>query len=210
MDRLAYFQACQDLVDPMELRDLISLQALLCTIMFMQGTGMVTRSYSTMCAATAAALRMGLHRSITGHHFSPAEQETRKRVFWVLRTMDTYLTSMLGLPKTLSEEDIDQELPNDVDDSLLASELTPNEPRTTLMSPVVAHIRLVQVMSRAVKDIYPTKKPPTALTYTYGVSASNVAEVEGELQHWFEELSLSGNASAPSNSFEIRYVHTLP
>ena len=58
-----------------------------------------------------SALRMGLHRSYAGQ-FNPIEAEIRKRVFWIVRKLDIYVGAMLGLPQTLSDDDIDQGLPS--------------------------------------------------------------------------------------------------
>ena len=76
-------------MDVTDCRDLVSLQALLFMIMFLQASSKLSTCCSHIGIALRSALRMGLHRSIP-NRFSPVEQETRKRVFWVIRTMDIY------------------------------------------------------------------------------------------------------------------------
>lgn len=62
---------------------------------------MISKAYSHVCTGIAAALRMGLHASgpIFYASFSHEELLQRRRVFATLNMMDTYLSSLLGLPK---------------------------------------------------------------------------------------------------------------
>lgn len=77
-------------MDVTDCRDLSSLQALLIMIMFLQASSKLSTCYSHIGIALRSALRMGLHRSIP-NQFSPIEQETRKRIFWVIRNQDIYV-----------------------------------------------------------------------------------------------------------------------
>lgn len=77
-------------MDVTDCRDLSSLQALLIMIMFLQASSKLSTCYSHIGIALRSALRMGLHRSVP-NQFSPIEQETRKRIFWVIRNQDIYV-----------------------------------------------------------------------------------------------------------------------
>ena len=61
---------------------------------------------------------MGLHRNFISN-FSPIERETRRQIFWIVRKLDTSVSALLGLPQILSSDDIDQELPLEVDDEYI-------------------------------------------------------------------------------------------
>lgn len=63
---------------------------------------------------------LGLHRGRTKK--SPPESniyiigECRKRTFWTVYTLDRYFSILLGRPRLLHDEDIDQEIPDKVND----------------------------------------------------------------------------------------------
>lgn len=104
--RLKWFQISRQLIDVSDCRDLMSLriclpyahidqsnpklEALLFMIMFLQASAKLSTCFSHIGIALRSAVRMGLHRSVA-NHFCPIEQETRKRVFWVVRNMDIYV-----------------------------------------------------------------------------------------------------------------------
>lgn len=64
---------------------------------------------------------MGLHRSVP-NTFNPVERELRKRMFWIIRKLDIYVGALLGLPQMLSSDDVDQEMPLEVDDEYITLE----------------------------------------------------------------------------------------
>jgi hypothetical protein len=103
---------------------------------------------------------MGLHRSTVSRHLDPVQQETRKRIFWIIQTMETYVTTLLGLPTTLNDDDIDQDLPLCIDDEHLdANGLSPTHIHSiTPMAAVNAHIKLLLIMRKIRKEIYPRAK----------------------------------------------------
>lgn len=76
--------------DVTDCRDLVSLQALLFMIMFLQASAKLSTCCSHLGIALRSAVRMGLHRCVP-NHFSPIEHEIRKRTFWVIRNMDIYI-----------------------------------------------------------------------------------------------------------------------
>src|ERR1700760_55 len=145
-------------MDIADCRDLRALQAVVFMILFLQSSANLSTCYSYIGIALRSALRMGLHRNLTGT-FNPIERETRKRVFWIVRKMDTYVSALLGFPHMLSDDDIDQELPVEVDDEYITKDgIRPMPPgRTSLYAASNAHTRLMEILSRVIKHIYPTK-----------------------------------------------------
>ncbi len=77
-------------MDVTDCHDLMSLQALIFMIMFLQASAKLNTCFSHIGIALRSAIRMGLHRCVP-NEFSPLEQETRKRTFWVIRNMDIYV-----------------------------------------------------------------------------------------------------------------------
>jgi len=112
--------------------------------------------------------------------------------------MDTYVSALLGLPQLLSNDDIDQELPLEVDDEYITKEaIHPMPPGTTsLYAASNAHTRLMEILSKVVKYIYPTKgnlEPSTKGTTTtpYMISHRKIQEVERDLAEWLDKLPLA-------------------
>lgn len=183
----AYFKSARHMMDIADCRDLTSVQAVIFMILFMQSSAKLSQCYAYVGVALRSALRMGLHRSYSGN-WDPIEAETRKRVFWVVRKMDVYVGAMLGLPQTLSDEDIDQVYPAEVDDEYITREgINPMpEGQVSLMTAFNAHTRLVNIVQKIVRKVYPikvqTQQGQSDKSYT--VPFSSIRELESDLEHW--------------------------
>ncbi|KAL1965391.1 hypothetical protein VTN77DRAFT_5828 [Rasamsonia byssochlamydoides] len=186
-----YFRAGRHLLDITDCRDLTSLQAICFMVLFLQSSAKLSTCYSYVGIAQRAALRLGLHRSVTAN-FNPIERELRKRIFWVIRKMDVYVSTLLGLPQMVNDEDIDQEYPLEIDDEFITpAGILPMPPdRISLMAGANAHARLVDIIVKVVKYIYPVKnaKHRSKGDHTYMVSHSKIREIERDLQAWMEAL----------------------
>lgn len=96
---------------------------------------------------TQLALAAGLNRSRktesrvgTGN----IEVECRRRTFWCAYTLDVHLSVVLGRPQLFNDEDIDVELPTDVEDELIQSSIAmgPEGSRSSsTMFASLAHIK---------------------------------------------------------------------
>ncbi|PWY92343.1 hypothetical protein BO70DRAFT_357455 [Aspergillus heteromorphus CBS 117.55] len=185
-----YFRAGQQLLEVTDCRDLVSLQAICFMVLFLQSSAKLSTCYSYVGIALRSALRLGLHRKMTAQ-FTPLEQELRKRIFWVVRKMDVYVSTLLGLPLMLSDDDIDQEYPESVDSEFITRDgiLTMPSDRTPLMAGANAHTRLSSIILKVVKYIYPVKHAQhRGSDQRYVVSHSKIREIERDLQAWMEEL----------------------
>ena len=61
--------------------------------------------YSYICMAVAAALQMGLFSEASSKDLTEPEALHRRRIYSVLNIMDTYVTTALGLPRTLRDSE---------------------------------------------------------------------------------------------------------
>jgi hypothetical protein len=100
---------------------------------------------------------------------------------------------MLGLPLTLSDDDIDQDLPSEVDDDHITETQIISMPSDsiTFATAANANLRLSQILRKIVKSIYPTKgfqnqEEPSSRSYS--VPLSIIRELENDLQKWMESL----------------------
>lgn len=197
-------------MDVTDCRNLVSLQALLFMIMFLQASAKLSTCFSHIGIALRSAIRMGLHRRVS-NHFCPIEQECRKRIFWVIRNMDIYVGmfcccktndlstllidpgALLGLPMMLSDEDIDQDVPLELDDAYITADaVLPMPPeQTSPMAAFNAHITLVKLLAKTVRYVYPLQTSRSTSKHAYVVNSTKIREVEQDLHHWMEHLPVA-------------------
>ncbi|KAF3008530.1 hypothetical protein E8E13_006259 [Curvularia kusanoi] len=207
-----YFKASRQLLDITDCRDLTSLQAIVFMIQFLQSSAKLSTCYAYIGVALRSALRMGLHRSFNSN-FNPIEAETRKRLFWVIRRMDTYVGAMLGLPRFLEDEDIDQDFPVEVDDEYITeTEILPMpEGSISVMAAFNAHTRIVQVLSKICRYVYPIKGTQSGgkNSVTYSVKYSKIRELEQDLAQWLDELPMALKPGGEAPHIIIRVQQLL-
>ncbi|KAJ5577584.1 uncharacterized protein N7459_006548 [Penicillium hispanicum] len=186
-----FFKAGRQLLEITDCRDLVSLQAICFMVLFLQSSAKLSTCYSYVGIALRSALRLGLHRTVAAD-FNPIERELRKRIFWVVRKMDVYVSTLLGLPQMLSDDDIDQEYPLEIDGEFITAEGITQMPsdQTPLMAGANAHTRISNIILKVVKYIYPVKNARyrSKSDQRYMVSHSKIREIERDLQTWMEEL----------------------
>lgn len=207
-----YFKAARQMLDIADCRDLHSLQAVLFLTQFLQSSAKLSTCYAYIGVAQRSALRMGLHRSFN-MNFNPIEAETRKRVFWAIRKMDIYVGAMLGLPHFLGEDDIDQEYPAEVDDECITeTEIRPMpEGKICLMAGVNAHTRMVHILAKICRYIYPIKGTQSqgAGSLTYSINYSRIRQLEQDLQNWLDDLPMALKPGGETSPLMIRVQQLL-
>ena len=174
------------MIDIMECRDITSLQAVLFMVIFLQSSTNPSTCHSYIGIALRSSLRMGLHRNLTSN-FSPIERETRRRIFWIVRKLDTSVSALLGLPEILSSDDIDQELPLEVDDEFITRDAVLPMPagKLSLIAASNAHTRLMHILARVTKYIYPIQELKQCVQETWK------GRIERDLQEWLGRLPMA-------------------
>ena len=82
--------------------------------------------------------------------------ESKKRTFWCAYVLDGYLSVMLGRPRMLRDQDIDQLYPRNIDDQDLLSAESPEElPLHGNLEAFIAHAELAKMMGRNSDLLYP-------------------------------------------------------
>ena len=180
------------MIDVTDCRDLTSLQTMLFMILFLQCSARLSTCYSYIGIVLRSAIRMGLHRSVS-NTFNPIEMELRKRIWWIVRKLDTYVGALLGLPQMLSNDDIDQGMPEEIDDEYITKEGILSMPpgRLSVNVALNAHTRLVDILAKIVKYIYPIKGTVHVHgkgSHSYMVSHAKIREIEADLQKWMNNL----------------------
>jgi hypothetical protein len=171
-------------------------------IIFLQSSAKMSTCHSYISAAMAASLQMGLHRN-QPEISNPIERETRKRIFFTIRSMETYVIALLGLPRLVSDEDIDQEMPLEIDDQYITKDGVLPMPAGQLsaIAGFNANSKLSEILAKVVTDVYATKriqKGPAEKPRAYVVDDSKVREVERNLQLWAGNLPMQLRPGADS------------
>ena len=174
------------MIDIMECRDITSLQAVLFMVIFLQSSTNPSTCHSYIGIALRSSLRMGLHRNFISN-FSPIERETRRQIFWIVRKLDTSVSALLGLPEILSSDDIDQELPLEVDDEFITRDAVLPMPagKLSLIAASNAHTRLMHILARVTKYIYPIQELKQCVQETWK------GRIERDLQEWLGRLPMA-------------------
>lgn len=198
------------MTDITDCRDTISLQTVLFIIIFLQCSLRMSTCYIYIGIALKSAVHMGLHRRVTAK-LNPIERETRSRIFWVLRKMDTYVSAVLGLPGSIADDIIDQEMPLEVNDGCILEDRILPQPygHFAQMAATNAHIRLMGILQKITTYVYPSKGVEHRISgrsKVYLVDYSKVYEIEIALQRWLNELPESPKAFAPVSERLVRYV----
>ncbi|KAH8745497.1 fungal-specific transcription factor domain-containing protein [Diaporthe sp. PMI_573] len=179
------------LQDITECSDMTTLQALVFNIQFLQATGELNSCHTFLGIALRSALRMGLHRHLPAISLGPIKDETRRRLFYTIRQMDIYLSTTLGLPLLLEERDIDQPWPAEVDDEYITDSGIQWPPPGTpsILEASNANLRLMHILAKVVRDIYPPTGTVEGPAETYMISFSKIRELDQDLRDWQEQLS---------------------
>ncbi|KAM0247220.1 hypothetical protein ACHAQJ_009952 [Trichoderma viride] len=213
-----YYKISRSLLrDVTECRTLISIQTLVFIILFLQATANLNTCYSFVGIALRSALRIGLHRHLQHERLGIIEQQVRRRVFYVIRQMDIYVSTMLGFPLLLSSEDVDQLFPLEVDDEFITpgGVIQPGPGTPSFFQAFNAHTRLMEILGKITKNIYPTKGVGQTvmrgdkLSSTYLISYSKIKEIETDLHNWFERLPQAWRPSPDGPIEVVRVRHLL-
>ncbi|KAF7370582.1 Fungal-trans domain-containing protein [Mycena sanguinolenta] len=193
-----WFQQLQLMRDPLGPSPcLYDLQFNVLLVIFLDGTSCPEACWTGVALGIRIAQDVGAHRKKEATHQWTAEDELWKRAFWVLVFLDRKLSSQFGRPCAIQDEDFDLELPTDCDDEYWetsdpARAFQQPKGKPSLISAFIAHLRLGQVLSFALRTIYSTNKSKFLL----GLSNGNnkdwehriVTELDLALNKWADEI----------------------
>ncbi|KZV64204.1 hypothetical protein PENSPDRAFT_690958 [Peniophora sp. CONT] len=131
--------------------------------MYLMGCSAAHACWNLCGIGIRLAQDVGAHRRKVYSQTPTAEDELFKRAFWVLLVCDRWLSSALGRPCAIQEEDFDLEMPIDVDDEYW---VTPNpedafkqpEGKPSKMTAFICQLKLCQVLGFALRTIYTSNK----------------------------------------------------
>ncbi|SCU99439.1 LAME_0G03180g1_1 [Lachancea meyersii CBS 8951] len=183
-----YFTAARKLIDITNVSDVCAIQTIFMMTIFLQCSAKLTTCYSLIGIALRAALRIGLHKKSSLLNCSLIEAEVKKRLFWTIYKMDVYVNIIMGLPVTIADSDIDQELPaNFHDDDMTENGIVLNPWSYQISSCGLSneHTKLIRITKRIYDEVRshkknePSKSPP---------SKEAVCALEKDLIQWQSSL----------------------
>lgn len=189
-----YFIASRKLIDITNSTDIQSIQTIFMLTLFLQCSARLSTCYSYIGIALRSALRQGLHRKLQ-NFANPIESEIAKRLFWTIYKLEIYVNSMLGLPNSIGESDIDVEFPQDLDDANIDEYRILPQLNGKLSSCGMnnSHTKLILILNHIVKNLYKTSNP------VFVIPIETITNLENELKIWLYQLpvQLKPNTDVP-------------
>ncbi|KAF7315862.1 Zn(2)-C6 fungal-type domain-containing protein [Mycena indigotica] len=167
---------------------LYELQRVMLTILYMQGTGTPSSSWTLVSLGLRNLQEMGKHRPRPNQEPN-AEDELYKRVFWAFIVGDIYTSAFLGRPRATRDDDHDVEYPIECDDEYWEHpdpELRFKQPegKPSIMAYLTSTLKLHRILAKAQATLYSLKR--TSLNVGWG--QATVAELDSNLNEWLDSI----------------------
>lgn len=150
-----------------------STQARLVQVLYLLQTSRMNKAWYLLGATWQIGAALELHRKQSCRRGSnPPDYVTlqgHSRTFWVTYTIDAYLSVVLGRPRHIHDDDVDQELPAAIDDEDVGPkgptidvdrDEEGDEATDSNMESVVAHARLARIIGAISSEVYSIKNVP--------------------------------------------------
>ncbi|SNX81420.1 related to transcriptional activator acu-15 [Melanopsichium pennsylvanicum] len=179
-------------------KPLVQVQCMLLSTIFQLGLPIAASlAWLHLGGAIRVLLDIGAHRKQAAKklRMSRIDQETSKRIFWVAYSLDREFASNLGRPIMLQDEDIDVELPIEIDDDLLFNtpddQPLPKQPadKPALIYGFLCSLRLDEIVGRTLKTVYALHKTKVR----FGIASKEwderlVTEIDSALNNWLDTV----------------------
>ncbi|CAL3966147.1 unnamed protein product [Diplocarpon coronariae] len=139
-----YFaRAVEALPDPHRLRQdpILSIEVLSMLALFMQAMDMRRAAYDYVGQAIRISLTQGLNRRYDAQRITPQEFEHRSRLWWTVYTIERKLSSLVGVPPSVHDEDIALPMP-------------PIDPTNISDLTIALHVNLSSQLGRILTIVY--------------------------------------------------------
>ncbi|TBU33907.1 fungal-specific transcription factor domain-containing protein [Dichomitus squalens] len=162
--------------------------------LYWRGTVAQHGSWFYLSVGVLKAQDVGAHRRKIYGRRPTVEEELWKRAYWHLVAFDRIGSMLIGRPCCSREEDLDLDLPLEVDDEYWENEdpelaFRQPEGKPSLVSGFVQWIKLSHVVAYALKTLYTPGKAKAALGLTgTDWKEQSVQKLNDALLKWLEEL----------------------
>lgn len=180
---ILHFKAGQNLLDTTQLDSLMSLQALLCSAIFLISTSRISRAYTFLSLASSTAMRLGLHCDVTAKpDIAWQERSLRIAAFISLARLDLYASLVLDLPALLPDTVLDTGI-NTVYATLGHCSTRELDANTET---AIKHLELLRFTSTTRRAVFTDVTTGEAVE---SISSSLLGALDERLRHWTQEIS---------------------
>lgn len=164
------------------------------SVMFLQGSSAPQSCWTMVGVGIRLAQDVGAHRRKYNRHTMTVEDELWKRGFWVLVTMDRSVSSALGRPCAIQDEDFDVDFPVECDDEYWENPDPAKRFKQPLDKPsyvtgFVLLLKLNQIMTILLRTIYSINKSKIILGFVGNQWEQHiVAELDSALNKWVDAV----------------------
>ncbi|KAF5624978.1 C6 transcription factor [Fusarium sp. NRRL 52700] len=163
-----FLQASELTAQETGLPRLESAQARVLQVLYLLQTSRMNQAWYVFGNTVPIVTALGLHRKSTQYRNGGRQptdyiiSECRKRTFWVLYTIDKYLAVVFGRPRFYHDNDVDQELPDSVNDEDMTPQgPSPLEPAMDChVDSLIFHARIAIIIENVSRQVYSLKKMP--------------------------------------------------
>ncbi|KAJ5643265.1 uncharacterized protein N7484_005772 [Penicillium longicatenatum] len=176
-----------------------TIQVRLIQCLYLLSSSRANECWYSFGTALQVVTALGLHRKwpakISKNGCSSLELELRKRIFWSVYTLDKYLSIMFGRPRLLHDEDIDQELPDEINDEDLLEEDPMQRTGATdsMMIASVLHYRLGRILGEISRQLYSINP------LSRDSPLDTAVRLTSELERWKESVPPLFNSVQPTS-----------
>ncbi|KAL4897080.1 fungal-specific transcription factor domain-containing protein [Aspergillus ambiguus] len=136
-----------------------SAQARLIQVLYLLQTSRMNKAWYTFGSAYQIISSLGLHRRRGLKSKSKLDYialQCSRRVFWVAYTIDKYLSVVLGRPRLLHDDEINQVFPDSVnDEDMLLEDKSCSEPSEEChVDSLIFHAKIARIIGRISREVY--------------------------------------------------------
>ncbi|KAK9418321.1 putative Fungal-specific transcription factor domain-containing protein [Seiridium unicorne] len=179
-----------------------SAQARIIQVLYLLTTSRMNQAWYTFGTAIQLISALGLHRKSGKKCLNAATDDyivaqCRRRTFWTAYILDKYLGVIFGRPRHYNDDEIDQEMPDSVNDE----DMTPSGPKKEQrrgrkdchIDALIYHTQIASILSEAARTVYSIKEIPRQDR----IAAAN--RLSEELRKWRISLPPHLGSIAPSS-----------
>jgi hypothetical protein len=178
-----------------------SVQARLLTVLYLLNTSRMNRAWFNFGPTVQLLTALGMHRKqlrprpVPSVASAQVTLECTKRVFWCCFILDQYLSLVIGRPRLLHEEDVDQEYPRLINDENLDAKPSRHIPaRDCLMDAPVCHAKIARILAQGFRQLYSIRRVEKEQ------ETMIIGNLMDQISQWQSELPpLLGDSVCPSS-----------
>lgn len=183
-------------LDVAQCADLISMQTLLCMIIFLITTSRMTSAYTYLGITCTSALRLGLHKEARKDvSLTEAQQEARIRIMLAVLQLDTLVSVVLDMPARIN--------PDCLDSNVLAALQPPSTKKKPSVPETVAepqakfaasakHLQILSLTATGLRSMFSANDKESKTTTSSDldvVDLKKTVETEEAFRQWAKALS---------------------